>query len=314
MPAVSVIIPVFNAGKYLPSCLDSVCGQTLGDLEIICIDDGSTDASPATMQDYAARDARVRIITFPQNRGVSAARNAGIDAATGDYLGFVDGDDTIDPDFYEKLYSEAHRTGAEVVKGDILAFDPETGKDTREDWLQINHLVRRHKAYFHFTFTTAIWSRRLLVDNGIRFPEGLGYFEDPCFTMQAALYYDRLSIVDDALYHYTQHRGSATRSTLGTGHVDAVVRGSELVLDMMAEANVDGRHFEIVLDCLVGQLKMMCQRPDVSDEVTAAAADGIDRVLIYAGKDPAGLKERFLARKAGYRRSLVEQLKLKLKR
>ena len=88
MPKISVIIPVYNVEKYLGECLDSVLRQTLKDIEIICVDDGSTDDSPKILSEYAAKDSRIRIITQP-NGGLSAARNAGMDAATGKYIYFL---------------------------------------------------------------------------------------------------------------------------------------------------------------------------------------------------------------------------------
>ena len=104
---VSVIIPVYNTEKYLEKCLYSVCNQTLSDIEIICINDCSTDNSREILNKYAADDERIKIINFEENKGAAAARNAGIDAATGEYIGFVDSDDYPDLDFYEKLYNKA---------------------------------------------------------------------------------------------------------------------------------------------------------------------------------------------------------------
>ena len=115
MPRVSVIIPVYNVAPYLPRCLDSVVGQTLRDIEIICIDDCSADGSAAILAEYAAHDSRIKVVPFEQNRGVSAARNAGLDVATGEWIGFVDGDDKIDLDFFEKLYAQASATDADII-------------------------------------------------------------------------------------------------------------------------------------------------------------------------------------------------------
>ena len=100
MPKVSVIIPVHNTASFLRRCLDSVAGQTLQDIEIICVNDASPDEASAILHEYAMRDNRMRIIEFAENKGVSVARNTGMDAANGEYIGFVDGDDYIDLDFY----------------------------------------------------------------------------------------------------------------------------------------------------------------------------------------------------------------------
>ena len=101
---VSVIVPVYNCEKYLKKCLDSLVNQTLKDIEIICVNDGSTDNSGRILEEYT--DSRIKIIT-KENGGLSSARNAGIAVAKGEYLGFVDSDDWVDLDFYEKLYNTA---------------------------------------------------------------------------------------------------------------------------------------------------------------------------------------------------------------
>ena len=93
MPKVSVIIPVYNTEKYLKKCLDSVCNQTLSDIEIICIDDCSTDNSLNILKEYTLKDNRIKLIEFKENKGAAVARNTGIDEAKGEYIGFIDSDD-----------------------------------------------------------------------------------------------------------------------------------------------------------------------------------------------------------------------------
>ena len=115
MSSVSVIIPVFNTAAYLRRCLDSVLEGDFRDIEVICVDDCSTDASPDILDGYSARDPRVRIIRFNENRRVSAARNAAISAARGEYLYFLDSDDWLDPGYLGAMYSKAVETGQDVV-------------------------------------------------------------------------------------------------------------------------------------------------------------------------------------------------------
>ncbi|MBQ3150889.1 MAG: glycosyltransferase [Clostridia bacterium] len=112
---VSVIIPVYNAGEYLAPCLDSVLAQTVSDcMEIILVDDGSTDSSGRVCDEYAARYDNIRVF-HGENSGVSKARNKGIENASGEFLGFVDADDLIEPQMYEKLYNTATKTGADIA-------------------------------------------------------------------------------------------------------------------------------------------------------------------------------------------------------
>ena len=118
MPKLSVVVPVCNAQKYLRECLDSILGQTLRDIEVICVDDGSKDESGAMLDGYAARDARVRVI-HKVNTGYGHSMNCGFDAAEGEYLGIVESDDWIEPDMFEKLCRAADMTKADAVKSNF---------------------------------------------------------------------------------------------------------------------------------------------------------------------------------------------------
>ncbi len=130
----SVIIPVYNIERHLRQCLDSVTGQTLTELEIICVDDGSTDGSPEILADYAQRDGRFQIITQP-NTGPGVARNTGMDRATGEYLIFLDSDDWFEPDFLERMVAKAKETGADVTICRTVEFDTDTGAELPSEWM-----------------------------------------------------------------------------------------------------------------------------------------------------------------------------------
>lgn len=127
MPKLSVVIPIYNVEKYLRECLDSVLAQTLSDIEIICVDDGSTDSSPVILREYAAKDSRVKVISKP-NSGYGHTMNTGFDAASGEYIGIVESDDVIPPDMYETLCREADAHRCDVVKADFRTFVDENGQ------------------------------------------------------------------------------------------------------------------------------------------------------------------------------------------
>lgn len=114
-PKVSVVVPIYNVEKYLRQCLDSIVNQTLKDIEIICVDDGSTDSSPEIIQEYAAKDSRVKVITKP-NSGYGNSMNRGFDLAEGEYVGIVESDDYAELDMFEKLYQRAEKNKLDVVK------------------------------------------------------------------------------------------------------------------------------------------------------------------------------------------------------
>ena len=113
MPAISVIVPIFNVENYVRKCVDSILNQTFSDIEIILVDDGSTDASGRICDEYLSKDDRIRVI-HKENGGLSDARNAGLDMCTGEYIGFVDGDDYIDGDMYELLYKNLIQYDADI--------------------------------------------------------------------------------------------------------------------------------------------------------------------------------------------------------
>ena len=119
MPKISVIIPVFNVENYLEKCLDSVVNQTLNDIEIICINDGSTDNSPNILESYVQKDARIIVIN-QENKGLSAARNRGLEIAKGEYISFVDSDDWIDENFLEKLYEAITKNNCDIAIATII--------------------------------------------------------------------------------------------------------------------------------------------------------------------------------------------------
>ena len=214
MPKVSVIIPVYNAEGYLRGCLDSIVSQTLKDIEIICINDCSTDRSLSILKEYAQKDKRIKIIDFEVNKGVGIARNTGIDRACGKYIGFVDSDDFIDSDFYEKLYNKTKETDADAVKGNIYNYNNETGITELTAFYDMNNKIKENQLYFYYGFTSAIYKKDFINQFNIRFPQNINYFEDPYFSISACLNYKNLSFVEDTKYYYRQHTKNSSSNHL----------------------------------------------------------------------------------------------------
>ena len=132
---ISVIVPVYNQAPYLAECLDSVLAQTLRDIEVVCVDDGSTDGSGRMLDDYAARDSRVKVI-HQANAGAGPARNVGMDVAKGDFLAFMDPDDLYPDDgVLADLYSAAVANGAKICGGSFMEFLPNGAERTRYEGL-----------------------------------------------------------------------------------------------------------------------------------------------------------------------------------
>lgn len=210
IPKVSIIIPIYNVESYLRRCLDSVINQTLGNIEIICVNDCSTDNSWGILQEYAKNDNRIRLINFAENKGAAAARNAGIEEATGEYIGFVDSDDFVDLDFYEKLYVKAKETDADIVKGKIVQY-LENGNVSILPW-DDNDNIREHKAFFIYGFTTALYRLKLVLDNNIRFPVSLVHLEDPYFLIQCVNLCNKMEFCDRSFYYYRHNVSSITHN------------------------------------------------------------------------------------------------------
>lgn len=151
-PLISVIVPIYNMESLLPRCLDSLAAQTLRDLEIICVDDGSTDGSGGIVRKYASGDSRFRLIT-QENSGRAEARNAGIRAAAAPYLGFADPDDYVEPDMYERLYRLAEESGADMVQCSYSPFLPAESGESRgmaEEKLREGVLGSNRTAYMNY--------------------------------------------------------------------------------------------------------------------------------------------------------------------
>lgn len=222
MSKISVIVPVYNAEKYLRECVESVLHQTLSDLELLLVDDGSTDSSPALCDTYAAQDHRVRVI-HKQNGGVSTARNAGLDAAKGDYIAFVDSDDYIALDMYEKLLSKAEAYACDVVMCDCLKEFPDHSElythDIRGghyDRQQLEteyfpHLLMMENVEYPATISNWLLLFRRELAEQVRYLSGVRYSEDLLFG--AELMYRAGSfhyLKGQAYYHYRMNPQSAT--------------------------------------------------------------------------------------------------------
>lgn len=261
MPKVSVIIPVYNTEKYLKKCLDSVCNQTLSDIEIICINDCSSDTSLNILKEYSIKDKRIKIISFKDNKGVSVARNVGIDKAIGEYVGFIDSDDHIDLDFYEKLYTKAIKTQADCVKGNIKQLDGLGNIIDSTDY-DINDEIILDKAFFYHSFTSAIYNRFFLQKHNIFFPEGIIHFEDPYFSIKVSIFCNKILIVDDVNYYYFRRSDSETMNQINLNTINSISHAVNLIIDMIINADIPVKHYVIVHNFLyeyVLNLSVMCK-------------------------------------------------------
>ena len=211
LPIISIIIPVYNAEKELKKCVESIIRQTQRDIEIILIDDGSVDASLSICQRYAEEDCRVKVV-HQKNAGVSAARNAGIGMATGEYIGFVDSDDWIVPQMYERLLSEAERTGADVVMCDATTVydDGRTQADTITQ-LSGNRILEKADFTPALLLEMAGSACRCIYKNdrysdklrkySLAFPLGVKFSEDRIFNLYAFGQANKICYLKESYYN-----------------------------------------------------------------------------------------------------------------
>ena len=210
---VSVIIPVYNAEKYLATCLESIKGQSFGDFEAIIVDDGSTDGSGRIADEVSAADPRFKVF-HRSNHGVSASRNFGLEKAQGEFISFVDSDDSIYPSFLEKLLGAIGE--ADFAFCDIL-LDSGAGKERHHCWTPGASMKDSLRSALYDGWCGAPWNKfyrkSFLVEKGLSFPEGISYSEDLLFVVKAICLSRSVSKVDEALYIYNRaNDGSATHS------------------------------------------------------------------------------------------------------
>ncbi len=205
---ISIIVPVYKVEHYLRQCVDSILAQTYRDIEVLLIDDGSPDRCGEICDEYAENDARVRVF-HTENRGLSAARNLGLREARGDYIGFVDSDDWIEPDMYEVLLRRMQETGADIgVCG--LWYERKNKREVAKDVIDavfggeepIKALILNNLKNFAWNklYDRKVWS-------GISFPEG-HVFEDVATTYKTILNAEKVVSCSKPLYHYRQREDS----------------------------------------------------------------------------------------------------------
>lgn len=214
-PKVSVIIPVYNTSSYLRQCLDSVLSQTLEELEVIVVDDASTDGSWDIVQQYAGRDTRVVAIRHDFNRRQGAARNTGLRRARGAYIGFVDSDDWLSGEMYERLYRIAEKGAYDIVACGIEYVDfsnPALSYRYSYDAVlegcdAIISAVGGNERPLMVGPCNRLHRRELILDEPVWFPEGV-LFEDNIFTLMVCHRARAVRVVPDACYFYRQHSSS----------------------------------------------------------------------------------------------------------
>ena len=208
-PKISVIVPVYKTEGLLDRCVESIVGQTYKNLEIILVDDGSPDNCPAMCDEWAEKDSRIRVI-HKENGGVSSARNAALDIATGDYIGYVDSDDWIEPEMYSSLIQKISESGKNIALCSYYAV--EISGERYECRCVVDKEVLDKDDYFRFIVLGGdggyIWNRLYDADilKEVRFDEDIWYSEDLLFNFKTAQKSNGAAILDKIEYNYVQKR------------------------------------------------------------------------------------------------------------
>ena len=222
-PKVSILVPIYNVEKFLPECLDSLCGQTLKEIEIICINDGSTDTSLDIVKKYHKKDNRI-VIVNKQNSGYGDSMNKGLERANGDYIGIVESDDWIEKDAFRKLYSIGKEHDLDIVKTNFYEYYTKKKKDTsksnmflpEEEGKVLNPREHRHVFYEQPSIWSALYKNKFLKDNGIKFlPSPGASYQDAGFSFKVWASASRIMLLNEAFLHYRQDNPNSSVKSAG---------------------------------------------------------------------------------------------------
>jgi len=222
MPKVSVLVPVYNVEKYLPVCLDSLVKQTLEDIEIICINDGSTDSSHEILKEYASRDNRIKVIN-KENSGYGHSMNMGLDAAEGDYIGILESDDFAEINMFEDLYNFALTSGADFVKSDWYNYYSKNNENCKAGWVcdfDFHNTIKACDNKNLLKVQASIWSclykKEFLRKNNNRFLETPGAsYQDTSFNLKSMMMAEKIKLTPGAYVHYRQDNLNASCKSKG---------------------------------------------------------------------------------------------------
>ncbi|MFR2535249.1 MAG: glycosyltransferase family 2 protein [Clostridia bacterium] len=222
MKKVSIIIPIYNGEKFIRQCIQSIRKQTYKNIEIICIDDGSTDDTKKVLQELSKIDNRIMIIA-KENEGVSIARNAGIQKATGDYITFIDIDDWIEIDWIEKLVEKIEEEECEVIRGNFVKENEQRElvqygnlQDLKNVYINNLEEIEKIQEYIIIgklpAYTWLLLIKRQVIQGKIKFQENIPFMEDTIFYIELLNHTNNIYIYDLRGYHYFYNSNSATKN------------------------------------------------------------------------------------------------------
>ncbi len=226
-PKVSVIVPIYNVEGYLSRCIESIINQTLSDIEIILVNDGSTDNSEKIIKKYAKKDKRI-VALKQENGGVASAKNLGVKNATGEFIGFVDSDDWIDNSMFEKMYNCAKRENSDVVICDFYKYFDDGKMTPIQTMPLVSVNIKKDFIMAPCCSWNKLYKRGLLKDNS--FPNGLIY-EDLAVTPLLVNKIDKISYINECLYYYFIRCESIMNKTKFKSNFYDILKVGNLITD-----------------------------------------------------------------------------------
>jgi glycosyltransferase involved in cell wall biosynthesis len=312
---VSVIVPVYNTAAYLEKCLQSICKQTYSNLEIICIDDGSTDGSSKITDSFAKIDSRF-IVVHKENGGESNARNIGLELATGDYIAFVDCDDWIEPKMYEKLVEKMENTECDLVASGYFFDTDSSSYKVKNESKVTDQIFGKEELYsyvfkrdFYKGFPMYLWcklfKKNILYQNEkkINFNESLKLGGDAVFFIKVANQVKRACYLDEAFYHYYQ-RNTSTFHSKKLDILEDLLRAYEYIIE-------DLNNYTVAEETICYAKRFLVYHAMRTAKNAVEQED--NRVLLLMQKYMKCYEKEYVSTNRNYPERLAEFYELKLK-
>lgn len=280
-PKISIIVPVYNVQEYLAGCLESILAQTFQDFEVICVDDGSTDESGSIAEEYAQKESRIHVI-HQKNKGLSGARNTGLDKAKGKYVAFCDSDDYYHPEFLERMHEALETSGADVAGCQLMPTKQKyTGhfpsfKDKTVPVQIFNHPIKTFLSTDKIRTGVHIKLYRRSSLSDLKFIEGI-YFEDVPFTTVLMMEIKQFALINLPLYYYYKNPNSIMRTSFNLRKVESYVRLIRHIADYTAQhhpdlqtavrKNILNKRFKMMINQAIRKQKDVTKRHELFDAI-----------------------------------------------
>ncbi|WP_034484367.1 glycosyltransferase [Butyrivibrio fibrisolvens] len=299
---VSIIVPIYNVENYLEKCLDSLTGQSLNDIEILAVNDGSTDGSLKILENYASKDSRI-VVLNKENGGLSDARNYAFPYIHGEYVGFIDSDDYVDPKMYEVMYNRAIETSSDIVECNLHhTFDDYEDTEIGRHIHDKKELIMNGRSVVWNKIYKTSW----LLETGVRFPKGLIY-EDVNFYCKIVPFLNKIEYVEEPFVHYVQ-RGTSINNfqTLKTMQIFDILDDIHKFYEEKGFMDEYGEALEFLYTriLLCSSLSRMSRIKDPSDRKKAISSNWNKLVSTFPNWRKGRYLKEYKGKNAGFMKAM----------